>query len=79
MIGVANGWAGDGKFLYLRPDDLEAAYTGLPTDCKIRGFAFWNIKDEGSVPKNDKSGKPVFMARGLNRFLNIRHHRRDEL
>lgn len=36
-----------------------------------RGFAFWNILDEGlASPQRPK--EPVWMAVGLNRFLKVR-------
>ena len=36
-----------------------------------RGFAFWDIFDEGAVsPQRPK--EPVWLAAGLNRFMNIR-------
>ena len=73
VIGLGNGWAGDGKFLLIRPEEIAAAYTHMK-DLGIapRGFAFWNILDEGVVPLNSLEKNPVWMARGLNQFLNIR-------
>ena len=45
VIGLANGWANDGKFVYIDPRLIRKAYNnGLLGN---RGFAFWNIKDEG--------------------------------
>jgi len=72
VIGIANGWAGDGKFLLLYPDQLKEAYENLRGDniCP-RGFAFWNILDEGRV-SNLNPEVPVFMAAGLNQFLHTR-------
>eukprot|EP01039_Chlorochromonas_danica_P003052 gene3052-3331_t len=72
VIGLANGWAGDGKFLLLSTDQIESVYQHLiKKNMSIRGFAFWNILDEGQTSKQFPN-QPVFMARGLNRFLNIR-------
>lgn len=36
-----------------------------------RGFAFWNILDEGRESEQ-RPREPVWMAAGLNRFLNTR-------
>jgi hypothetical protein len=36
-----------------------------------RGFAFWNILDEGKESPQ-RPGVPVWMAEGLNEFLQIR-------
>jgi hypothetical protein len=38
-----------------------------------RGFAFWDILDEGRESKQ-RPKEPVWMAAGLNRFLKIRPH-----
>ena len=75
VIGLANGWAGDGKFFLAYPEEVEMAYTSLlATDEEPRGFAFWNILDEGrSSPR--RPHQPVWMATGLNKFLNIRSHK----
>ena len=78
VIGLANGWAGDGKFLFIDPDDIATAYTTLVTqNTEPRGFAFWNIKDEGLVPsqqqREENKGQPVWLASSLNKFLKIRN------
>jgi hypothetical protein len=72
VIGLANGWAGDGKFLFIAPDEVGRAYADLfKKGLSPRGFAFWNILDEGKESAKMK-GTPVWMARGLNSFLKIR-------
>jgi len=72
VIGLANGWAGDGKFFLAYPEDIEKAYASLlATDEEPRGFAFWNILDEGRSSLR-RPHQPVWMATGLNKFLNIR-------
>ena len=68
MNANLQGWAGDGKFLYLDPSEVRAAYASAKR--KNRGFAFWNIKDEGLTPRGNTA--PCRMAAGLNSFLNIR-------
>eukprot|EP01031_Cornospumella_fuschlensis_P039102 gene39102-47577_t len=72
VVGLANGWAGDGKFLLIYPDQVEKAYNILQSKgLAVRGFAFWNILDEGKASVQ-QPGRPVYMAKGLNRFLHIR-------
>lgn len=62
MIGVANGWAGNEKFLLMLPEELRVAYNELQKrDLAPRGFGFWNIQDEG------RNG--VELVKGLNSFL----------
>ena len=52
VIGLANGWANDGKFVYIDPRLIRDAYKkGMLGN---RGFAFWNIKDEGLVVEIDQ-------------------------
>lgn len=72
VIGLANGWAGDGKFLFIPPDDVGEAYQAMmERDIAPRGFAFWNILDEGRESIKH-SGHPVWMVKGLNNFMKIR-------
>lgn len=72
VIGLANGWAGDGKFLLVYPEQVGSAYKQLEHQgIAPRGFAFWNILDEGkSSPQ--RPNEPVFLAKGLNAFMQIR-------
>lgn len=73
VIGLANGWAGDGKFFLAYPDQLHLAYQALSdADLQPRGFAFWDILDEGKCSPQ-KPSEPVWMAAGLNRFLHVRN------
>lgn len=75
VIGLANGWAGDGKFLLIYPADVSKAYFHmLEKGIVPRGFAFWNILDEGRESAK-RNGHPVWMAKGLNDFLKIREGR----
>jgi chitinase len=72
VIGLANAWAGadDDKFLLLYPDDIAKVYESLiNSSLYIRGFAFWNIKDEGLVQKNRREDEPVWMASALKNVL----------
>ncbi|KNC76806.1 hypothetical protein SARC_10713 [Sphaeroforma arctica JP610] len=59
------------KFLLLLPEQLEKAYQAMPVEIQPRGFMFWNIADEGEVI-NQATGERLFMAKGLNKFLQVR-------
>ncbi len=53
VLGLANGWAGaaDGKFLLLLPSEVREAHRALSErGLQPKGYAFWNIADEGLVP-----------------------------
>lgn len=63
VLGLANGWAGDGKFLLLDPSEMDP-------DLPVRGYAFWNIKDEGIASVRDPS-KPVWLAKSLSKLLKL--------
>jgi len=72
VIGLANGWAGDGKFLLLYPNEVHEAHRKLlEANLAPRGYAFWNILDEGKSSVR-RPEEPVYMAKGLNSFLHIR-------
>lgn len=72
VIGLANGWAGDGKFLFIPPGVLKLVHAALVSaGLAPRGYAFWNIKDEG-IASPREPGSSVFLARGLNDFLHVR-------
>ena len=115
VVGCSNGWAGDGKFFLLFPDEVSArlclylylylcscfcwvfcmfllcvrilrysllqsrhstqagrAYEALSKlNLAPRGFAFWDILDEGRASAQ-RPNEPVWMAAGLNRFLKVR-------
>jgi hypothetical protein len=52
---------------------VEKAYNKLESlNIAPRGFAFWNILDEGKVSQQDPDKGPVYLAKGLNNFLHIR-------
>jgi hypothetical protein len=73
VIGLANGWAGDGKFLLILPSELQKFHLSMQQ--KIKGYAFWNILDEGLPNKmvgNNSHDSVIWMSKGLNRFLKIR-------
>ena len=71
VIGLANGWAGDGKFLLIYPNDLQHAYTFMKeNNIHIRGFAFWNILDEGKVSSQNSDYGPLFLAKELSAIIN---------
>lgn len=69
VLGLANGWAGDDKFLFVPSDQLAAVYSALrEANLPIRGFAFWNIKDEG-IPAKREPTTPVWLARDLREII----------
>lgn len=72
VIGLANGWAGDGKFFFISPEEVEEIHAALVRDeLAPRGYAYWNMKDEGlSSPLRPDA--PVWFAAGLNKFLKTR-------
>jgi hypothetical protein len=73
VIGLANGWAGDGKFLLIYPEDVGSAYNQMAAmGMAPRGFGFWDIKDEGEVSTQNPDKGPVWMAQGLNEFMKVR-------
>lgn len=68
VLGLANGWAGDGKFLFISPAQLESVYNKLQEHrLPIRGFAFWNILDEGIASVSDPMN-PVWLAASLKQI-----------
>ena len=78
VVGLANGWTSKGaaagnasKALLIEPNQLEAAYRTLnSTGTSPRGFMYWDIASEGSVPEGEDG--PLWMAQSLNSFLNTR-------
>lgn len=72
VVGLANGWAGDGKFLLIYPHQVQEAFEAMGhQQQQPRGFAFWNILDEGKASPM-RPNEPVWLAAGLNRFMNVR-------
>mmetsp|Transcript_23017 Transcript_23017/g.31548 ORF Transcript_23017/g.31548 Transcript_23017/m.31548 type:complete len:414 (+) Transcript_23017:2707-3948(+) len=72
VVGLANGWAGDGKFLLIYPHQVQEAFEELNRkQQQPRGFAFWNILDEGKASPM-RPNEPVWLASGLNRFMDVR-------
>lgn len=71
VIGLANGWADNTKFLLLNSTEVELGYKYLhKMGQSPKGFAFWNIKDEGSITHK---GDVLWLAKDLNNILNIRN------
>jgi hypothetical protein len=65
VIGLANGWAGDDKFILLSDEELQQSYEKLKEmHMQPKGFAFWNMKDEGQ--------KGVYMSIILNHIIKTR-------
>jgi chitinase len=72
VIGLANGWAPIDKCILIYPVDVCSAYNTLKAKgLEPRGFAFWDIGDEGAVPQG--SAGPLYLASGLNKCLKVRN------
>ena len=72
VIGLANAWAGDGKFLLIYPEEMEKVHGALVENgVRPKGYAYWNMKDE-DIASETRPGDRVNMAKGLNAFLKIR-------
>lgn len=64
VIGLANGWAGEpeNKFLLITPDELaDVQRTLLSNNNRVRGYGFWNMKDEGE--------KDIYLAKSITSIL----------
>lgn len=71
VIGLANGWADNSKFLLLNSKEIELGYKYLDEMGQaIKGFGFWNINDEG---RTTYKGDVLWLAKDLNNILNIRN------
>ena len=70
-IGLANGWA-SGKFLFVNEKDIVEGYKYLKEhNIDVRGFFFWDIQDEGSIPLSDNADEksPFYLAKILNSII----------
>ncbi len=71
VIGLANGWTDGSRAILIAPDLVGKSYTELKAiGREPRGYAFWDIGDEGVTPAGWTS--PLYLAKGLNDFLHIR-------
>lgn len=71
VIGLANGWSDGTRALLVDPTLVGKGYDSLKTVGKApRGFAFWDIGDEGETPAGWSA--PLYLAKGINAFLHIR-------
>ena len=71
VIGLANGWAGD-RFLFVDEKNIVKGRNYIREKNKdVRGIMFWDIADEGIIPKDENScdNKPFYMAKILNSLL----------
>lgn len=72
VIGLANAWTDGSRAILIMPDQVETAYTRLQAKGQApRGFAFWDIGDEGAVVPGT-SGPALYLASGLNAFMHTR-------
>lgn len=71
VIGLANGWADNSKFLLLNSTEIGLSYKYLSRlGDAPKGFGFWNIYDEG---RTTYKGDVLWLAKDLNNILNIRN------
>lgn len=71
VVGLANGWADNTKFLLLNSTEVALGYKHLHEIGQApKGFGFWNINDEG---RTTRSGDVLWLAKDLNDILNIRN------
>lgn len=91
IVGLANGWAGDGKFLLIDPDHLKGItnYNISSNNTDVNIAAYNILLMEGREPRGfgywnilDEGkispqipSKPIYMAASLNEFLNIRENK----
>ena len=71
VIGLANGWAEE-RFLFVDEKNIVDAWNFLKEKNKdVRGIMFWDIADEGIIPKNENTcdKKPFYMSKILNKLL----------
>jgi len=72
LVGFANGWAGGSdKNVLIMPEDVGRAHAALDAQgLAPRGYFFWSISQEGSVPPGQQT--PLYFAAGLNDFMQTR-------
>ena len=71
VIGLANGWAEE-RFLFVDEKNIVDAWNFLKEKNKdVRGIMFWDIADEGIIPKNENTcdKKTFYMSKILNKLL----------
>jgi chitinase len=67
IIGLANGWANNEKFLFLDQKELQEIGVVLKRKgIEPRGYGFWNLQDEGGIV----NGEPFWLAKVLKDVLN---------
>lgn len=70
VIGLANGWADNTKFLLLDSTEVGLAYQYLnEIGLAPKGFGFWNIFDEGRTTVREEE---LWLAKDLDNILRIR-------
>jgi len=77
VIGLGNGWCSNqpmsnhGGSLLIMPEEAGEAFKALKSvGLEPRGFGFWSIHEEGFIPAGQT--EPLYMAEGLNEFLQVR-------
>jgi chitinase len=67
VIGLANGWADDRKTLLTFGKELKSCYKLLAErNVEFKGFALWNVQDEGV----EVEGEKLYLAKDIFKILN---------
>ena len=72
VIGLANAWAGGGRFLFVDEKYIVEGWNYIKQNNKdVRGIMFWDIADEGKIPNEEDAFhiRPFYMAKILNALL----------
>ena len=71
VVALSRGSAdGSGKSAFIWPADAAAAYEATAPARRPRGFAFWNIAEEGTTANGTDTA--LSFAPELNSFLHVR-------
>lgn len=66
VVGLANAWADNSKTLFMRGKDIRKDFEKLRSEnLRPRGFAVWNLKDEGMVRDNE----PIYLIKELDELF----------
>ncbi|KAI9333603.1 hypothetical protein BDR26DRAFT_868217 [Obelidium mucronatum] len=67
IVGLANGWADNQKFLFVEKNSLRDAWR--QTGGQFRGFGFWTIAEEGT---RQHGREPIYLAKELKDIMSER-------
>lgn len=69
IVGFSFG-VGDGKSVYIKPDDVGKAWAALPPTLRPRGVMYWNMQIDGGTANG--TYRNVSFAKSFNTFLQTR-------